>query len=314
MKAYALASNQSGTRASFNVLLWVLVGISGSVQMATGLYHDIGPPAFQAAMLTLPLLAFAFAHGSIVYGWRDMIVFALICLAVSNAMENLNILTGLPSGYYHYTDMLGPKLFLVPLVIGPAYFAVGYLAWVLARLMLGDINQQRPRHATLTVPLVASFAMVAWNLSFDALYATVRQFWIWKDGGSYFGVPIANSFGWLLTTYLFFQLYALYLRHRENGQVASEPQSRGYWLQAVIIYGGIAGMVVLCALTTTTTTTTTTTESVRDQAGTLWRIRDIYAVCALVCCFTMGAFTLLGLVKLAELPAAGSKSSGATPS
>ena len=96
---------------------------------------------------------------------------------------------------------------------------MGYLAWVLARLMLGDINQQRPRHATLTVPLVASFAMVAWNLLFDALYATVRQFWIWKDGGNDFGVPIANSFGWLLTTYLFFQLYALSIsRHRENGQ------------------------------------------------------------------------------------------------
>ena len=57
-------------------------------------------------------------------------------------------------------------------------------------------------------------------------------------------------------------------------------------------------MVALCALTTTTT------ETVTDQAGTLWRIRDIYAVCALVCTFTMGAFTLLGLVEFAELPSA----------
>jgi uncharacterized membrane protein len=317
MIAYTLPSSQSGMKAWLNSLLWALVAISGIVQMATGLFHDIGPPAVQAATLTLPLLAFAFAHGSVVYGWRDMIVFAIICLAVSNAIENLNILTGLPSGHYHYTDLLGPKLLLVPVVIGPAYFGVGYLAWMLARLVLGDAGERRPRHATFTVPLVASFVMVAWNLSFDALYATVRQFWIWKDGGSYFGVPIANSFGWLLTTYLFFQLYALYLRHRENGQAARVPQSSRYWLQPVIIYGGIAGMVVLCALTTTTT------EHVRDQAGTLWRIRDIYAVCALVCCFTMGAFTLLGLVKISELHSEGcggrervkdAKSSGATPS
>ena len=101
-----------------------------------------------------------------------------------------------------------------------------------------------------------------------------------------------------MTTYLFFQVYALYLRYRENGHAARAQQSRGYWLQVIIIYGGIAGIVVLSALTTTTT------ESVRDQAGTLWRIRDIYAVCALVCFFTMGAFTLLGLVKIAELPRA----------
>ena len=284
------------TTASFNSLLWGLVAISGSVQLATGLLHDIGPPAIQAAMLMLPLLALAFAHGSVVYGWRDTIVFALICVAVSNAMENLNILTGFPSGYYHYTDMLGPKLFLVPMMSGPAFFAVGYLAWMLARLMLGDTNSQRPRHSTFTVPLIASFAMVAWNLSFDPLYATVRQFWIWQEGGSYFGVPIANFFGWFLTTYLFFQIYALYLRRRGNGYGATARQARGYWLQPVIIYGGIAGMVVLSALTTTTT------ESVRDQGGALWHVRDIHAVCALVCTFTMGAFTLLGLVKIFELP------------
>ena len=149
------------TTAPFNSLLWVLVAISGSVQLATGLLHDIGPPAVQAAMLTLPLLAFAFVHGSVAYGWRDMIVFALICVVISNAIENLNILTGLPSGYYHYTDRLGPKLFLVPMMSGPAFFAVGYLAWMLARLIVGDTTHQRPRHATFTVPLIASFAMVA---------------------------------------------------------------------------------------------------------------------------------------------------------
>ena len=233
MNAYTLSSSQSGMKASLNSLLWALVAISGIVQIATGLFHDIGPPAVQAATLALPVIAFAFAHGSVVYGWRDITVFALICLTVSNAIENLNILTGLPSGHYHYTDLLGPKLFLVPVVIGPAYFGVGYLAWMLARLVLGDAGERRPPHATFTVPLVASFAMVAWNLSFDALYATVRQFWIWKDGGSYFGVPIANSFGWLLTTYLFFQaLRALSPPSREW------PSRRSAAIEEVLVAAG----------------------------------------------------------------------------
>jgi hypothetical protein len=34
----------------------------------------------------------------------------------------------------------------------------------------------------------------------------------------------------------------------------------------------------------------------------VWRIREIYAVCALVCASTMGAFTLLGLVMILDLP------------
>ena len=287
------------TRSSFKEgLLWVLVGICGTLQLATGLFQDMGAPVLQATIFTLPIVAFAFAHGSVSYGLRDMIIFALICVIVSNVFENVSILTGFPFGHYHYTDMLGPKLFLVPIVIGPAYFGVGYLAWMLARLILGEVSRRRFRHSTFTVPLIASFAMVAWNLSNEPMVATVRQFWIWKEGGSYFGVPIANFLGWLLTAYTFFQLYALYLRHLERCRAAPAQQSRRYWLQAVIIYGGIAGMLVLCALTTTTM------EHVRDQAGTLWRIRDIYAVCALVCIFTMGAFTLLGLVRIAELPSA----------
>ena len=47
-------------------------------------------------------------------------------------MKNTSILTGFLFGHYHYTDALGPKLFMVPLLIGPAYFANGYVAWVIA--------------------------------------------------------------------------------------------------------------------------------------------------------------------------------------
>lgn len=44
--------------------------------------------------------------------------------------------------------------------------------------------------------------------------------------------------------------------------------------------------------------------TVTDPAGVVWRVQDIYTVTGLVAIFTMGAFTMLGLVKLlAVLPA-----------
>jgi putative membrane protein len=284
------------TRASSNALLWVLVGISGSAQLATGLFHDIGQAALQAMLLVAPLVLFAFAHGSVIYGVRNMVAFALICVVVTNIVENVNILTGYPGGSYHYSEAMGPKLLLVPLVIGPAYFGVGYLAWMLARLMLGNAYQPESRRATFEVPAIASFGMVAWNLSFDPMASTIRQHWIWKDGGSYFGVPIVNFFSWDLTSFLFFQLYALYLLYRENGRASRKLASRGYWCQVVVLYATIPAMLILIALTTTTT------ETVVDQAGAAWHIREIYAVCALVSTFTMGAFTVLGLMKIGDLP------------
>ena len=41
--------------------------------------------------------------------------------------------------------------------------------------------------------------------------------------------------------------------------------------------------------------------TVTDPAGMVWRLQDIYAVTGLIAIFTMGVFTILGLVKLMEV-------------
>jgi len=92
------------------------------------------------AMLAGSLMLLGLFHGASTYGWRGIVFFIVVCLGVSNAFENLSILTGFPFGWYHYGDKMGPRLFLVPLLIGPPYFGVGYLSWTLARAILGDAN------------------------------------------------------------------------------------------------------------------------------------------------------------------------------
>jgi uncharacterized membrane protein len=281
------------------LLLWLLTWLSAAANIATGLLHDVGPPVVQATALTIPLLLFAFLHGTVQYRFRDLLVFAIIVVGVSNVFENLSIATGFPFGRYHYNDKLGPKIFQVPVVIGLAFIAVGYLSWMLARILVRA--PARPvGHCTFAVPVVASFIMVAWDLSFDPLASTVRQVWIWQNGGSFFGVPATNFLGWYLTGYVFFQLYAFYLRDRapEHGareHGARELQPREYWLQPVVVYGTLAAIVILSAFTVMTS------DTVMDQAGAIWRIHEVYAACAVVCLFTMGAFTTLCLFRIADL-------------
>jgi carotenoid biosynthesis protein len=48
------------------------------------------------------------------YGWRGILFFLVVCLGVSNAFENLSILTGFPFGWYHYSDAMGPTVFGAP--------------------------------------------------------------------------------------------------------------------------------------------------------------------------------------------------------
>jgi uncharacterized membrane protein len=281
-----------------SLLLWLLTCLSAAANIATGFLHDVGTPAVQATALTIPLLLFAFLHGAAQHRFRDLLVFAIIVVGVSNVFENLSIATGFPFGRYRYSDKLGPKIFQVPVLVSLVFFAFGYLSWMLARILVRA--PARPvGHCSFAMPVVAAFVMVAWDLSFDPLASTLRQVWIWQDGGSFFGVPVSNFLGWYLTGYVFFQLYACYLwvgRVPELG--ACDLQPREYWLQPVVVYGTVAATVILSALTVMTP------DSVVDQAGASWRIREVYAACAVVCLFTMGAFTTLCLFRIADLPIA----------
>src|SRR5712692_9420566 len=233
------------TKRQINTFLWVLVALYTGVILLRSLAPNVLPPLLMVGLVTLLTFVFVFVHGSLHYRFRDVLVFAAITLVVSNIFENLSILTGFPFGHYYYTDGLGPKLFLVPILIGPAYLGTGYLAWTLARLLQGATENRLPGPQVWAVPVLASFLMVAWDLSFDPIASTIGHSWIWQQGGNYFGVPFSNFMGWFLTVFVFFQLFALYLRGRQNAYAQVQPVSRGYWLQAAVFYGVIALGIVL---------------------------------------------------------------------
>ncbi len=218
------------TNRQTKTFLWGLLSVFTVVTLLRGLAPNVLPPLLSVALVTLLPFVFVFVHGSLHYRFRDVLVFAAITLVVSNIFENLSILTGFPFGHYYYTDGLGPKLFLVPILIGPAYLGTGYLAWTLARILLGATENRLPGRQVWAVPVLASFLMVAWDLSFDPLASTIGRNWIWLQGGNYFGVPFSNYLGWFLTVFVFFQLFALYLRWQAGASAPSQPLSRGYWL------------------------------------------------------------------------------------
>jgi uncharacterized membrane protein len=283
-------------KRQLTTLSWVLIAIYAIVAiLRRSFFTNLLPAPISTALGTFVPLIFIFVHGLLSYRLRDLLVFAAITLVVSNIFENVGVLTGFPFGHYYYTDNLGPKLFLVPVLIGPAYLGTGYLAWTIARVISGATHPRLPGHLTFTVPLLAAFMMVSWDLSFDPIFSTINHAWIWLDGGSYFGVPFSNFLGWLLTTFVFLQLFALYLKGRPNVQSTDEQPSRIQSLQAILFYGLIAVGYLLNSLTRDMSATVT------DPAGVVWRLQDIYAVTGLVSIFTMGAFTILGLVKLMEV-------------
>src|SRR5438309_6055475 len=241
------------------------------------------------SLVTL-LFPFALIHGAKRYGRNGIVVVVVFTFIISNSMENLSILTGVPFGHYYYTDSLGPRLALVPLFIALSYVAFGYVAWVISTVVVGEVRRRATIFTTVSVPLVASFMMVAWDLSLDPIASTINQTWIWTQGGGYFGVPISNFLGWSLTVYIFFQLFALYLRKRGPTNPPAIPIT--HYLQIILVYlwTGV-GFVLNYPFRPTNT-------AITDAVGHIWQTSDIYETTAISATYTMIFISTLALAIL----------------
>jgi putative membrane protein len=249
-----------------------------------------------AVVLSISVV-FALIHGAVRYGWRGIAAFIVLCLVVSNILENTSILTGFPFGHYHYTDVLGPKLFLVPVLIGPAYFATGYLAWVVGNVLVGEVRRQSGLFTTIAVPFIAAFVMVMWDLTLDPRAATIQRQWIWEQGGGYFGVPFMNYVGWFLTVYIFLQLFAVAVR---SGLAIREPAlrlTRSHYVQAVVMYAILGLSAVLTFLVGGNSS------QITDAAGVVWQTGSIVETTATVSLFTMMFAVALAGVNLLQAQA-----------
>lgn len=183
------------------------------------------------ALHVVPPAIFALIHGATFYRWRGILTFVAINLVVGNIFENLGVRTGFPYGHYYFTGLMGPKLSVVPILLGLAYVGMAYLSWTLARLIVGGVQIPLLGQRVVTVPLIAASIMVAWDLSQDPVWSTILHAWIWLQRGAYFGVPVTNFFGWYLTVYVMYQWFALYLRGRS---INSKLMPFSYWLQALL--------------------------------------------------------------------------------
>src|SRR2546425_9161098 len=169
-----------------NVVLWGLVVAYVAATILRAILPNIN--TFPTILLLFP---FTLIHGMKRYPWKGIAVFIVITLIVSGIMENLSILTGFPFGHYYYTDALGPKVTLVPLLIFPSYIAFGYLAWVLSTLIVGRVRRRSTIFTEVAVPLVAHirddgrFGNIHDDLHLNSSFSDTPQRPVWRALGEY---------------------------------------------------------------------------------------------------------------------------------
>ena len=277
------------------LLLWAITSVFALFTIVTSLKPELMSPGVTGIVNTILLVAFALVHGITDYGTKAIAVFVVVCLVVSNFFENLSIVTGFPFGHYHYTQALGPKLFLVPVTIGGAYFGAGYLSWSVARVLLGRLTPRIDSFARWALPLVAAFLMASWDFMLDPSASTIDHNWIWEHGGGFFGVPFENYLGWLLTVVIFFLIFATYLAPRSvAGHAHGAGQPFSYWFQAIVMYALLGVRYPLTYLRPSQNT------SVVDAVGHVWFPHDIYETAALAAVFTVFAFSIFAVLRLVD--------------
>jgi putative membrane protein len=184
---------------------------------------------------------------------------------------------------------MGPKVFDLPILLVLAYLGIGYSAWVLSVLILGAPSKPLAGVKLIAIPLLAGFIMTAWDLSMDPIWATLDRAWIWRGGGSYFGVPLSNFLGWYFTAFLFYQAFALYLR---ASPVPHPPSPLAFWRAPILCYA-------ICALGNLLIFKQGLfPPAAADPSGHLWMTSDILHASALVSLLVMTPMAALAWHKL----------------
>lgn len=121
-------------------------------------------------------------------GWTRAALVAMALGGFAVAIETFAVKTGWPYGVFAYGDKIGLKYFgVVPWTVPFAWSPL-----VLGALALASRWSARR-------PIVGAVALL---LAFDLVLdpgAVAQGFWKYAAGGAYYGVPLSNFGGWLLS-------------------------------------------------------------------------------------------------------------------
>ncbi len=201
----------------------------------------------------IPLLLsmFGLLHAVATRGWRAALAMFAAACGLALFAETLGATTGFPFGSYAYTDTLGLKIFgVVPALIPLAWMMIAYPAWEAVRLVL-------PVAPPVTRIVLAALAVTAYDLSLDPRMVADGH-WVWPGGGSYFGIPLSNFAGWVLTAAIIFATWHMLERRWANSGPAPHNTLAAWafvvlWIgealaQALFWNGPLIGAIVFVAM------------------------------------------------------------------
>ena len=153
---------------------------------------------------SLALFACCCTSAAHLLGARAALRFVLIATALGWFAEQMGSSQGWFFGHYRYTDVLGPRLGDVPLVIPLMWFALAYMGYVMANLIVWQLPVAGHGHwgDAVVLTLLAALIATAFDLGADPYFVYKLRAWIMdKTDGAWFGETVQGFFGWVLVAF-----------------------------------------------------------------------------------------------------------------
>lgn len=197
---------------------WWLFAISVLLPISDIILNSLG---FSFLFLTilkfvLPLIIFCL-HAFYIFGFKNALFLLIPSFVTGLLFEIIGVNFGVIFGgtYSYNQTSLGPLIFKVPILIPFFWSFFIYTGYLISSSFLVWLNIEKPsiknnkKWLLFGLIIFDALVVVAIDLFMDPIMVLSGN-WTWVNGGAYFGVPLANFFGWFLVTVIscgFFRCY-----------------------------------------------------------------------------------------------------------
>lgn len=193
------------------------------------------------ALVVSSVLMFGFCAASAMHllGPGPALRFMAIALGLGWFTEQMGATHGWFFGEYDYTDVLGPRLAEVPVVIPMMWFALTYSGYVIANLIVcrTPVDRSTALPDVVLLSFLSAMIVTAFDLGADPYLVYKLGAWVMvKKDGWWFGETLQGFFGWMLVSFVIVGAFRLWQGGRPPQPAARF--SRRHAALPLLLYAG----------------------------------------------------------------------------
>ena len=160
-------------------------------------------------------------------------------IVIAYGLEEFGVHTGIIYGRYYFTSMMGPKLDVIPVALVCLWILLLYLAYTMTNLILDGSPVQTNFSVGRIIFGAVMGALVVTTIDLNAdPFAADNGWWVWQDGGPYFGVPYHNFAGWFFVAFVSYVVHGFQLKREQLTDLNEAGKgTRLLSIAPVLIYG-----------------------------------------------------------------------------